>query len=175
MEVPRMDRPLPDAAACSRALAALLAMLRPMRRPAVASELRAMSAQLPITQVGPIASAFSASASPPERPYAIVWEFLATRGEERRFEDAYGSSGDWVRLFKQAPGYMGTLLCRDAQNARRYATIDCWTSPDAYQAFRARWHNAYEAIDERCRALTDHEVYVGAFLLPAGVDFRPTP
>jgi heme-degrading monooxygenase HmoA len=175
MEEPRMDRPLPDAVACARALEALLAMLRPRRRRPLAAELPPPSALSAAGHVGPLLSAFSTSRPRPEYPYIIVWEFLARHGEERRFEDAFGATGDWVRLFKQAPGYLGTQLCRDARNARRYATVDYWTSPDAYRAFRVRWRESFDAIDERCRALTEREVCVGAFLLPAGVDLRLTP
>jgi heme-degrading monooxygenase HmoA len=169
MEEPRMDRPLPDAAVSARALESLLGLLWPKGRQARTAELTPIPTQSPLTQVGSPVSVFSTTASRSETLYVIVWEFLARRGEERRFEDEFGSAGDWVELFRQAPGYLGTQLCRDAQNTRRYATVDYWTSADAYRAFRVRWRDAFEAIDERCRALTDREVCVGTFLLLPGV------
>src|SRR3954451_20353788 len=110
-----MDRPVPDAAVCARALEALLGMLWPRRRRATAAALLPTAASSEIAQLGPVVSAYRASPARLERPYVIVWEFLARRGKERRFEEAYGSAGEWVRLFKQAPGYLGTQLRRDAQ------------------------------------------------------------
>ena len=168
-----MDRPVPDAASSARALETLLGMLRPRRQPPVGAELPPPSAPSPAGYAGPVVSAFNTSSTRPEYPYVIVWEFLAKRGEERRFEDAFGAAGEWVRLFRQAPGYLGTQLCRDARNARRYATVDYWTSLDAYRAFRARWRESFDAIDERCRALTECEVCVGTFLLLPGGSLRP--
>jgi heme-degrading monooxygenase HmoA len=95
----------------------------------------------------------------------IIWEFRVTRGAERRFEEAYGPTGDWVRLFQKAPGFLRTELCRDTTDLRRYVTVDYWESRDAYRAFRVRWRSQFDALDERCRALTDHEACLGAFLL----------
>ena len=174
-----MDRPVPDAATCARALDALfgtLRMLWPRRQPPATSERERspLSAQSLIAPVGPLVSAFNTSAPLVEYPYVIVWEFLARRGEERQFEHAFGSAGDWVNLFKRAPGYLGTQLCRDARNARRYTTVDYWASPDVYRAFRVRWRDCFDAIDERCRALTEREVCVGTFLLLPGGSSRPT-
>jgi heme-degrading monooxygenase HmoA len=169
-----MDRPVPEAATCARALVALLDVLRPKRRRPARPQPAALPARLAIARVGPLVSAFDNGEPLPEHPYVIVWEFLARRGEERRFESAFGSDGEWVSLFKRAPGYLGTQLCRDARNARRYATVDYWTCPEAYRAFRLRWRDRFEAIDERCRALTDREVCLGTFLLLPGGSVRPT-
>jgi heme-degrading monooxygenase HmoA len=169
-----MERPMPDAATCARALEALLGVLRPKRRSPARSDLTPPSAQLPMAHAGAGISAVNAGAPRAEPGYVIVWEFLAKRGQERRFEDAFGSEGEWVDLFRRAPGYLGTVLCRDARNARRYATVDYWTSPDAYRAFRLRWRDRFETIDERCRALTEREVCLGTFLLLPDRSLRPT-
>ncbi len=91
----------------------------------------------------------------------IVWEFRVRKGREAEFEQAYGPTGEWAELFKRGEGYLGTELLRDTANRQRYVTIDLWTSPAAYEAFRSRWRQEYEAIDRLCEALTEHEALLG--------------
>jgi heme-degrading monooxygenase HmoA len=92
-----------------------------------------------------------------------MWRFLVRPGSESAFEAAYGPDGDWVRLFRQAEGYLGTQLLRDLANARRYITIDRWASREAWEAFRAARSAEWDAIDRRGEALTEQEEEIGRF------------
>ena len=44
--------------------------------------------------------------------HARVWKFRPPAGREDEFEQAYSGTGNWARLFGQAPGYRETLLLR---------------------------------------------------------------
>ena len=95
--------------------------------------------------------------------HVIVWEFRVRAGRELEFEAAYGPEGEWARLFRRDPGYLGTELLRDGSDRRRYLTIDHWTSGAANDAFRERWRSDYQALDHRCEALTEHEAPLGRY------------
>ena len=99
--------------------------------------------------------------------YMYMWEFIVAPGREAEFEPAYGPDGDWVALFRRAPGYLRTELHRDRANPRRYVTIDYWESQAAWEAFRARFAREFEAIDRRCAGWTTSETEIGRFE-PAG-------
>ena len=98
-----------------------------------------------------------------DRMHVILWEFRARAGREEEFERAYGPDGEWARFFQRGSGYLGTELHRDSGGQRRYVTIDRWTSREAFETFRANWKEAYEDLDRRCEALTDHEASIGSF------------
>lgn len=93
----------------------------------------------------------------------IFWEYMVRTGRETEFEKIYGSSGDWVKLFKQAEGYLGTDLLRDIEIPLRYITIDRWDSSAAFDLFQEKHHDEYKAIDARCESLTEREARIGIF------------
>lgn len=95
--------------------------------------------------------------------YVYLWRFLVRPGSEAAFEAAYGPDGEWVRLFRQADGYLDTQLLRDESTPRTYVTIDRWASRKAWEAFREERAVEWEAIDQRCRALTEREEKIGRF------------
>jgi heme-degrading monooxygenase HmoA len=94
---------------------------------------------------------------------AHVWEFQVQPGRDAEFENHYGPDGSWARLFRQAPGYVGTSLLRDPAQPGRYVTIDHWDSEREYQAFRRAHEQEYEALDTTCRAFTFSERVIGRF------------
>jgi hypothetical protein len=69
--------------------------------------------------------------------YVMIWEFFVRSASQKEFEGIYGPSGDWARLFASSPGYQGTELLADSEQAgeggRRYVTIaggvPRWTWP----------------------------------------------
>jgi Antibiotic biosynthesis monooxygenase len=61
----------------------------------------------------------------------VVWEFVARADKVSEFESTYANSGPWANLFRKNGGYHGTMLLRDAENARRYWTIDRWQNATA--------------------------------------------
>ncbi|HKK08053.1 MAG TPA: antibiotic biosynthesis monooxygenase, partial [Gemmatimonadota bacterium] len=95
--------------------------------------------------------------------YVYVWRYEVPAASRARFEQVYGPDGDWVSLFRQADGYRSTRLLRDEADTGRYLTVDAWDSRSAHDAFRARFAEAYEALDESCASLTSAEELVGRF------------
>ncbi len=95
--------------------------------------------------------------------YAVIWEFHVKAGCEARFEQLYGPHGDWVRLFELGKGYQGTVLLRDAENNRRYVTLDFWASPAAYKTFRRRHSKRYQTLERQAELLTERETPLGSF------------
>lgn len=95
--------------------------------------------------------------------FRYVCEFLVVGGLESEFESVYGPQGAWVELFRRAPAYLGTVLCRDVANPRRYLTVDHWTSMAACMAYRERVRPEFDALDAACRRLVAEERYLGDF------------
>lgn len=93
----------------------------------------------------------------------IIWEFVARAGQSPEFERCYASDGPWAKLFRRAPGYRGTSLLRDADEPRRYLTIDRWENAAAQRAMRERWAEEYAALDLACEPLTESERRIGVF------------
>jgi len=93
----------------------------------------------------------------------FVWEFVARADRVQDFERCYANSGPWAELFGRNPGYRGTVLLRDAENARRFLTIDAWDNASAYRAMRERFAKEHEELDRRCEAFAESERRVGEF------------
>jgi heme-degrading monooxygenase HmoA len=93
----------------------------------------------------------------------FVWEFIARAGEVKEFERSYSAFGPWADLFRRSAGYRGTLLLRDAENPRRFLTIDCWESADARRALCEHFAKEYEELDRACEAFTESERRIGVF------------
>ena len=96
--------------------------------------------------------------------FLVVWEFRVRVGSEAEFEQAYGPEGAWVRLFSSDPAYLGTELVRDVADPRRYLTMDCWISVEAYDAFKQNHVTEYGAIDRACERLTEGEKEIGRYV-----------
>ncbi len=96
--------------------------------------------------------------------YLIMWEFKVSSGMEKRFEQIYGSDGDWARLFIQDESYIGTDLVHSLNGERTYMTLDFWKSRQAYDDFRKRQLAKYEALDQQCEYLTESEREIGRFV-----------
>lgn len=95
--------------------------------------------------------------------YSYVWEYRVRLDRIREFEAVYGPKGEWVRLFRRAPGYLETELFRDHDLPGRYLTVDHWKSREAYDTFRRRFSSEFDAVDERCERLTETETRLGDF------------
>ena len=95
--------------------------------------------------------------------YVYVWEFIVSADHASAFERTYGSSGEWVQLFRRGPGYLRSELYRDRSQPQRFITIDYWESKDAWDVFRTRFAKEFEALDAKCAAWTISEVEIGRF------------
>jgi hypothetical protein len=93
----------------------------------------------------------------------FIWEFVARSEMTMEFERCYSGSGPWAELFRRAPGFCGTSLLRDAEQPRRYVTIDRWESVEAQRSMRERFAREYEALDQRSEGLTESERPIGVF------------
>lgn len=99
----------------------------------------------------------------PKAKYAYLWEYTVASDKIPEFERAYGPAGDWVALFRRAPGYLATQLHRDRRQPLRYVTIDYWESAAAWEDFRRRHSREFEELDARCESLTVSEREIGRF------------
>ena len=95
--------------------------------------------------------------------FVVVWQFEIAEEKIAAFEAAYGPEGDWAKLFRKSPEYLGTELLRDAYVAGSYLTIDRWKREEAFRDFRKANDAAYEHLDRACDALTERESRVGAY------------
>lgn len=95
--------------------------------------------------------------------FMYMWEYHVKSETVNEFEEAYGAGGDWVKLFQQAEGYLGTELHRAQSNTLRYVTIDYWASKEACAAFRKQFCIKFQQLDEKCESLTEREMLIGNF------------
>lgn len=95
--------------------------------------------------------------------FSYLWEFRVRPEQLAAFEAAYGPAGDWVRLFRTDPAYLGTALLRDREDPFRFITVDHWATREAYRAFRERRRAEFEALDARCAGFTASERHLGDF------------
>ena len=95
--------------------------------------------------------------------YMYIWEYFVAPNRVADFERVYGPEGDWVRLFRAAPGYIRTELYHDCRKPDRFLTIDHWESRSSWDAFRSQFATEFEQLDARCAELTQQEVEIGRF------------
>jgi heme-degrading monooxygenase HmoA len=95
--------------------------------------------------------------------YIYAWEFFAAPGKLAEFRRVYGAEGDWVKLFRRAPGYIRSELYQDQVNPQRFVTVDHWESEAAWHAFREKFRHEYEDLDVICEQVTVKEREIGRF------------
>jgi heme-degrading monooxygenase HmoA len=92
-----------------------------------------------------------------------IWKFRPPEGREAEFASAYSGTGDWARLFRNAPGFQGTSLLRPAEAGGWWLTIDRWDSAMNFEAFTEVFGEQYRALDAELESIAGEEVFVGAF------------
>jgi len=97
---------------------------------------------------------------------ALVWTYRVKPECRSVFEAIYSPAGDWAKLFRQAAGYLGNELLRQADG--RYATIDRWSQAADFDRFKERFRAAYDVLDKRCESITLEEQFLGCFEVYAG-------
>ena len=95
--------------------------------------------------------------------YSYIWRFQVRPEAEAEFRRQYGPEGTWVRLFRQAPGYLSTALLADLERPGEFLTIDRWRDEASYLEFRRRFTREFAELDARCAALTADESPVGRY------------
>jgi heme-degrading monooxygenase HmoA len=96
-------------------------------------------------------------------PFVYMWAYLVPSQSVDEFRRLYGPEGAWVRLFRQAPGYLDTHLYRDRDDRDRYVTIDRWESEEAFRRFRAKFAEEFKRLDSEGEDLTLEETPLGEF------------
>ena len=97
------------------------------------------------------------------RTYTYIWAFEVHAEHVDAFRKHYSEGGAWTQLFRRARGYVGTQLLQDESEPLRFVTIDTWSSPEEYEAFRADYASEYAALDRLCEGLTKRETLIGHF------------
>jgi len=93
----------------------------------------------------------------------IALVFLYEAREPEGFEAAYGSNGAWAEFFRDAPGYVGTELLRDVEQAGRYVVVDRWESAEAYNRFVESHRKEYMRRVDETTLLYRQELRLGTF------------
>ena len=70
-----------------------------------------------------------------ESTYIVVWEFQVKEGCLAEFVAAYGPDGEWARLFRRSPEFLGVELVGSVGNASRFFTLDHWSSASGLECF----------------------------------------
>jgi heme-degrading monooxygenase HmoA len=98
--------------------------------------------------------------------FVALWEYEVKPGCEESFQSAYGTHGDWVRLFQRDPHYCETRLLKDLSRPHFYFTLDYWDSENSFDHFKAANREAYAAIDRATESLTLFERRLTTFIPP---------
>ncbi len=96
--------------------------------------------------------------------FAYIWQYTIYPHLEPEFLKAYQPNGEWACLFGRDPNYIRTELQQSSDSEDQYMTIDYWTSESARDAFRAKYCNEFDELDQKCESYTKSEVLVGDFL-----------
>jgi heme-degrading monooxygenase HmoA len=93
----------------------------------------------------------------------IALVFAYETDDAAPFEEVYGEGGSWSEFFRDAPGYVGTELLRDVEQAGRYLLVDRWESRDAYNRFAEQNRDEYVRRVDETAFLHRQELRLGTF------------
>ena len=99
--------------------------------------------------------------------FVVLWEFDVKRDSEVRFTLAYGSSGEWARLFRTAAGFRETRLLRSISEPSHYMTMDVWESREDCEEFMKTHAESYRKLDAVCEELAVSERHLSSFDIDA--------
>lgn len=92
---------------------------------------------------------------------ALIWRYEVHAAHRAEFEEAYGPTGEWARLFARSGGFRGTELLRADDGS--YLTLDIWRAHADFEAFLAEHRADYEALDAAAEAWTRCEHRMGEY------------
>jgi hypothetical protein len=80
-------------------------------------------------------------------------------------EVVFESGGVWVRLLRQAQGYLGTEIWCEVPASRQYRVRDLWAGHRDFESFRSRFQLEYERFEGWIRSdgLIEKEQFLGAY------------
>jgi hypothetical protein len=93
--------------------------------------------------------------------------FWVADGRRAEFEAAFGESGTWTRLLRQANGYLLTKVDREFAS---YRVRDFWSWHRDFERFRDRFHAEFEEFENWLRAekVIEKEEFLGAYYERSG-------
>ena len=97
--------------------------------------------------------------------FIYIWKYHVKKQEVLAFEKGYGSSGEWVELFNESDGYIGTELIKSTLSNDQYFTIDYWNSIESRNAFKKNNEEIFNELDSRFDSLTLKEEHLGDFVI----------
>ena len=92
-----------------------------------------------------------------------VWQFQPAPDRKEEFATAYSGNGAWAQLFRQADGFVGTILLAPAELGGPWLTLDRWQSRAAFDQFQQNSGEVYRRLDTELAPLTADEQFIGAF------------
>ena len=93
----------------------------------------------------------------------IALVFAYETEDAPQFEEVYGSNGAWAAFFRDGPGFVGTELLRDVEQAGRYLVVDRWESAEAYNRFVESHREEYMRRVDETAFLYRQELRLGTF------------
>ena len=97
--------------------------------------------------------------------FVYIWKYIVKEENIDEFLTAYGTKGEWIRLFKKSNDYVQTKLFRYSINQSVFITIDYWKNKEARDRFISTHQSEYDEIDKRCENLTLKEEFIGDYFL----------
>lgn len=88
------------------------------------------------------------------------WRFVVPSENEARFVAAYGSDGDWSRLFGEADGFVKVELWRDEDGS--FITADHWRDRADFGRFQRDFCERYRTLDAELEGLASDETFIAA-------------
>jgi hypothetical protein len=73
--------------------------------------------------------------------------FWVADGRRAEFEAAFGESGSWTRLLRQAKGYLLTKIDREFAEVASYRVRDFWIWHRDFERFRDRFQYEFEEFE----------------------------
>lgn len=86
--------------------------------------------------------------------HEIFYRYRVHRDQARAFEEAYGPTGPWAKLFARQPGFVRTRLFRHKEDPGIYVTIDSWQTKRDYVTFKRTHAAEYRRLNEQFALLT---------------------
>ncbi|GAC1387701.1 MAG: hypothetical protein NVSMB31_00440 [Vulcanimicrobiaceae bacterium] len=93
----------------------------------------------------------------------VFYRYRVHPTQARAFEHAYGSTGPWVALFAQHPGFRRTRLFKHKSDPWVYVTIDVWESKHDWDEFRRVFALPYSRLDKDFAMLKLEEHLLGFY------------
>src|SRR5262245_41234113 len=94
---------------------------------------------------------------------AIMWQFDVKNGLEGEFEQSYGVDGEWTKMNRQTPSYLGSSLRRDHNRSSRYLIGEYWSEMIVDEQHPASRYRAIASLEGHRTALDESGEPLGVY------------